>query len=239
MFLILFVTVNILSRISHTKFLLGCSFSIIISSISSYILLINLEMLIWNFHVTSEKNVASNRNSICCDICNKWLHISCNNISRCCYWKHQKDSTRWYCKNCLKQVLPYNKLIDYQLKALMLGKVLTFPKLLSTNDYLLFPDEECENAAKAKLMTPDNICQISNNNSNNHFFHMNILSVSYHIDVLNTFKMNCKNKPKVIGIWECKVKIGRPPLANINYSYEYTPTESSKGGVLLYIDKNL
>ena len=24
-----------------------------------------------------------------------------------------------------------------------------------------------------------------------------------------------------------------------NYSYEYTPTESSKGGALLYIDKNL
>ena len=82
----------------------------------------------------------------------------------------------------------------------MLGKALTSPKLLSTNDYLLFPDEECENAAKAELMTPDNICQINNNNSNNHFFHMNILSVSYHIDVLNTFKMNCKNKPKVIGI---------------------------------------
>ena len=121
----------------------------------------------------------------------------------------------------------------------MLGKVLTSPKLLSTNNYLLFPDEECENAAKTELMTPDNFYQISNNNLNNLFFHMNILSVSYHIDVLNTFIMNCKNKPKVIGIWECKVKIGKPPLSNINYSYEYTPTESSKGGVLLYIDKNL
>ena len=71
---------------------------------------------------------------------------------------------------------------------------------------------------------------------------MNILSVSYHIDDLNTFIMNCKNKPKVIGISECRIKTGRPPLSNINmnnYSYEYTPTESSKGGTLLYIDKNL
>ena len=59
--------------------------------------------------------------------------ISCNNISRYCYRKLQKDSTLQYCKNCLKQILPYNKLTNYQLKALMLGKVITSPKLLSTN----------------------------------------------------------------------------------------------------------
>ena len=57
---------------------------------------------------------------------------------------------------CLKQVLPFNKLTDYQLKAQVLGKVLTSPKLLSTNDYLLFPEEECENKAKIELMTADN-----------------------------------------------------------------------------------
>ena len=54
-----------------------------------------------------------------------------------------------------KTTTAFNKLTDYQLKALMLGKVLTSPKLLSTNNYLLFPDEESENAAKTELMTPD------------------------------------------------------------------------------------
>ena len=164
--------------------------------------------------------------------------ISLAITSRYCYRKLQKDSTPWYCKNCLKQVLPYNKLTDYQLKALMLG---TSPKLLSTNDYLLFPDEECENAAKTELMTPDDFYQINNNNSNNLFLHMNISSVSYHIDDLNTFIMNCKNKPKVIGISECRIKTGRPPLSNINlnnYSYEYAPTESSKGGTFPHIKAN-
>ena len=189
-----------------------------------------------------EKSVASNHNAICCDICNKWVHISCNNISRYCYRKLQKDSTPWYCKKCLKQVLPYNKLTDYQLKALMLGKVLTSPKPLSTNEYILYPDEECENAAKTESMTPDDFYEIINNNSNNLFLHMNISSVSYHIDDLNIFIMNCKNKPKVIEISECRIKTARRLLSNINmnnYSYEHTPTESSKGGMLLYIDKNL
>ena len=54
--------------------------------------------------------------------------------------------------------------------------------------------------------------------------------------------MNCKNKPKIIGTSECRIRTGRPPLSNINmknYSYEYNPTESSKGGTLLYIDQNL
>ena len=165
-----------------------------------------------------------------------------NNISRYCYRKLQKYSTSWYCKNCLKQVLPFSKLTDYyQLKALMLGKVLTSPKLLSTNNYLLFPDEECKNAAKTELITPDNFYQINNNNSNNLFLHMNISSVSYHIDDLNAFIMNCKNKPKVIGISECRIRSGRHSLSNINmsnYSYEYSPNEPSKGGALLYIDKN-
>ena len=68
------------------------------------------------------------------------VHISINKISRYCYTKLQKDSTPWYCKNCVKQVLPFNKLTDYHLKALMLGKVLMYPKLLSTNSYLLFAD---------------------------------------------------------------------------------------------------
>ena len=82
-------------------------------------------------------------------------------------------------------------------------------------DYLLFPNEECDIAAKTELMTPDDFYQI-NNNSNNLFLHMNISSVSYHIDDLNTFIMNCKNKPKVIGISECRIKAGKPLLSNIN-----------------------
>ena len=48
-----------------------------------------------------------------------------NNISRYCYRRFQKDSKPWYWMNCLKKVMPFNKLTDYQLKALMLGKVLT------------------------------------------------------------------------------------------------------------------
>ena len=66
------------------------------------------------------------------------------------------------------------------------SKVLTSPKLLSTKDYLFFPDKECENVAKTELKTTEDFYQINNNNSNNLFLNMNISSVSYHIDDLKT-----------------------------------------------------
>ena len=154
MFLILIVTLSIRSRTNHTKrhkFLFGCR----VSAASFHIFFDQFRNVKMKFPCNiSEKTVASNHNAICCDTCNKWMHTFCNNISTYCYRKLQKDSAPWYCKNCLKQVMSFNKLTDYQLKALTLGKILTSPKLLSTNDYLLFADEECENAAKTELMTP-------------------------------------------------------------------------------------
>ena len=71
---------------------------------------------------------------------------------------------------------------------------------------------------------------------------MNISSISYHIDNSTAFINNCKIKPKVIGLSESRLRKNRQPLSNINlenYVYESTPTESSKGGAMLYVDKQL
>ena len=124
----------------------------------------------------------------------------------------------------------------------MLGKIKTSPRLSSTSNYLLFPDEECENLAKTELLTPDDFCQTNNNNLNRLFSHMNLSLVSYHIDDLNTLSKDCKSKSKVIEISECRMKTDWLLLSNTNmnkYSHEYTPAESFKEGTLLYTDKNL
>ena len=200
--------------------------------------------MIWNFLVISVKNFLLVIIMLYTVICNKWVHISCNNFMLCIvlYWycnrKPLKDSTSCYCKNCLKQKLSFDKLNGCQLKALMLNKV--------------FSDEECENEDKTELIPPDNFHQINNINLNNLFFHMNISSVSHYIGDLNILKMNCKNKLKVIGISKCWIKTARPPPSNItmnNYEiiltwtyinkycflltymfiYMNTPTESKQG----------
>ena len=75
-----------------------------------------------------------NRNAVCCDICNKRVHIYCNNITRYCYRKLQKNETPWYCKICTRWVMPFCNLADHQLEVLMLGKLITFPKLILSNN---------------------------------------------------------------------------------------------------------
>ena len=72
--------------------------------------------------------------------------------------------------------------------------------------------------------------------------HLNISSLSYyHLEIYNLLS-NLKIKPNIIGISETSLQKGKQPITNIslpNYVYEHTPTESGKGGTLLYIDKNI
>ena len=54
--------------------------------------------------------------------------------------------------------------------------------------------------------------------------------------------LNCRKRPKIIRISECRVKANQQSLSNIslqNYTHEFTSTESSKGGTLLYIDQDI
>ena len=71
---------------------------------------------------------------------------------------------------------------------------------------------------------------------------MNISSLSYHFDDFGDLITNCKLKPKIIGLGECWLKKNKEPLANIQlsrYTHEFTSTEYSKGGTLIYIENSL
>ena len=64
---------------------------------------------------------------------------------------------------------------------------------------------------------------------------MNISLLPYHFDDLKYLAENCQNKPKVIGITECRLKANRTVLSNIDLqddTYEWKPTAASKGGRL-------
>ena len=69
-----------------------------------------------------------------------------------------------------------------------------------------------------------------------------ISSLSYNIDDLAPFVLNCRKRPRIIGISECRLRANQQSLPNIslqNYTYELTSTESLKGGTLIYIDQNV
>ena len=63
----------------------------------------------------------------------------------------------------------------------------------------------------------------------------------YHFQNLNDFLESLK-KTLVTGITESWIKVNSQPLINIdlnNYNIQSTPTESEKGGTLLYISSDL
>ena len=49
--------------------------------------------------------------SICCDICQAWLHINCADLTYKNFKKLSKDvSTPWYCKTCTRSIFPFGQL---------------------------------------------------------------------------------------------------------------------------------
>ena len=70
---------------------------------------------------------------------------------------------------------------------------------------------------------------------------LNLLSPMFCLSKVYLLFNRKKIKTKIIGISESRLQKNKQLIANIylpNYVYENTPAESSKGGALLYLDKN-
>ena len=48
------------------------------------------------------------------------------------------------------------------------------------------------------------------------YIHVNIASITYHIDELHSFINDLKYKPNIVGIPECGLIKNKPPLINID-----------------------
>ena len=60
--------------------------------------------------------------AICSDLCNKWIHIDCNNLNKTNYIQIQHSDTNWFCMPCLKNEVPFNTLTDHELEKVYNGK---------------------------------------------------------------------------------------------------------------------
>ena len=104
-------------------------------------------------------------------------------------------------------------------------------------------DEERLSKTNNKLYTSDEFnIAVKNLNMTSQIFsmHLNISSLSDHHLGLYYLIFGLTIKPNKIVISETRLQKRKEPIKNFslpNYIYEYTPTESGKGGILLYIDK--
>ena len=189
------------------------------------------------------KDVTKSHNAVCCDICNLWVHIKCNNITKFCYRKLQNSQDPWYCKKCIKQILPFSELTESQLNRVTKENIISSPKKIIQENNLIFLNDECGTSINNDYFTPDEFYKEMSTISPtcNLYLHMNISSLPYHFGDLKYLLGNCQSKPKVTGISECRLRTNRTVLSNIDlngYTYEWTLTEASKGGTLIYIDIN-
>ena len=95
----------------------------------------------------------------------------------------------------------------------MLGKLITSPKLIKSNNQLLFPNDDTENIPKNQYLTPNDFYEIPNTiKSKQLCIHFNISSISCHVYDIVPLITNCKTKPKVISISESRMRAGRSPF---------------------------
>ena len=52
-------------------------------------------------------NVSDRAKVMCCDHCNKWIHINCNEPNDIDYENLITSNDIWYCKLCTKDILPF------------------------------------------------------------------------------------------------------------------------------------
>ena len=97
-------------------------------------------------------------------------------------------------------------------------------KIIKENN-LAFLYDESGTSVKDDCLTPDK-------------FYKDLSTISPTFDLylcmnISSLVENCQNKPKVIGINNCRLKTNRTILSNTDlqdYTYEETPTAASRGG---------
>ena len=129
-----------------------------------------------------------------------------------------------------------------QLIRLMEERYIISQKPISKQDQILFSDKNFSFATN-DYSTPEDFSKFVDNKSSSHLnLHTSISSLSYNIDDLASFILNCRKRPRIIGISECRIKANQQSLSSVclqNYTYELTSPESSKLGTLIYVNQNV
>ena len=92
-----------------------------------------------------------------------------------------------------------------------------------------------------KYYDSDDFSSLDLRGSNFSLFHLNIASLSLHLDGLKTLLSNLEHDFNIIGINETKFQSTLPPINCdlTGYTFTHTPTEGDKGGALLYVSDKL
>ena len=211
------------------------------------------------------KAVGTKHRAIKCDICDKWIHIKCNKLDKKDYTFSQNNPEQiFYCIKCTAASIPFMSLNDNHFN-IAVTKGINCPNETevrfdpSPSDKLIY--DKLNQAINAfdpnEENNKDEIATINcKYYSNNEFIsakfkqdktfsilHLNIHSAELHIDELRITLEMLNFKFDIICLSESKIHKDIEPKIDINIpGYQPpvgTPTESSKGGVLIYVKEGI
>ena len=183
------------------------------------------------------------RAGIFCDICNRWSHTKCNNLTPTDFKSIKNSDEKWFCTSCITSIFPFNSNSNYTLtKNKNTSNIKNFFTDLNTLAEQNDSDVENVTGINCKYYDSEEFTETFSRSKHFSAFHLNIASLSKHFDELQTLLSLLGVNFSVIGITETKFLKNTQPSINFslqNYSVEHTPTELSAGGALLYISKHL
>ena len=182
-----------------------------------------------------KKKISSNRTLIRCSECKKDYHAKCAGISIDVY----NSLTSWSCDRCVDSTMPFSKIDNELLRLTLQAKdsyfgehiqhapsfsiqtlLDKFPGTLSCEDFSL-------DTVTSKYYTPSEFIGAKFKKGSFTMLHINIVSLSAHIDDLKILLDLLSHPFDIIGVSETKIRDTGEPITNISlpgYDIEYTPT---------------
>ena len=104
-------------------------------------------------------------------------------------------------------------------------------------------DDPSSEAVSSKYYKPCELSSLLNNSKNClSFFHLNISSLSFHIEELTTLISEHNLTFDIFGVSETKLRLNKAPLSSVvipGYNFKFTAAECSNSGTAIYIKKGL
>ena len=213
-----------------------------------------------------DKNINKNHKAVKCDICNQRLHIKCNLMNKKDFEHKLASKDLLFCVKCLENNIPFTKLTDDEFKLSITQGINT--QLSEDNNKIQFFSQQQKKYLKnindvlqrTTCETSDSDNNATNVNcnyydvdeftkakfeSNNSFsiFHMNIHSIQLHFEELKIMLQLLNFSFDILTITESKIEKNIDPIIDITLDGYHkpigTPTEATKGGVLIYVSNKL
>ena len=176
----------------------------------------------------------------------KYFHVKCSGTSKQSFLKLKNKNETWTCYNCVSKLLPFcgidnNELfLELQNKPNLSNATPSFT-ILSLLDQMpgqnFETDEFMSEGISSKYFTPSEFIESEVSPNKFPMVHINIASLSKHIDALRNLIYNLEHHFDIIGITETRL-YDNVPLTNIEidgYEIRHTSRITQCGGAGIYV----